>query len=244
MLRKANLIQSRTICTLSRCRHRIINRRKKAYRRSRPNLLRLMEKRKWSRIMPSLTIRRKVINDRVSQKKVQKYWFKTNRKAHHRGARKGQRKPRNRMLYELRKKVNRMKERNELRLERGVKDTNQPGEGLIITVGRNPITIKGNTPSFKGLEEVKRRSKKQMELRTIQEGLRQPNKMVIRSITLGKGRKGRVNDLRQRITRLRLSGQNQGTIRHSRSRIPSLCPIMLMLRNLCIKKKPRRSKIR
>ena len=49
-----------------------------------------------------------------------------------------------------------MNKRNELKLERGVKDQDKARKEDKIIADQSPIMLKGNIPSFKEREEAKR----------------------------------------------------------------------------------------
>lgn len=136
-----------------------------------------------------------------------------------------------------------MKKRNELKLERGVKDKNRQRNEVHIIAGQSQIMHKGNIPSSRGREEVKSRSKSQLIKMIIKEGLKQPTDQVIQQIIQGKDQELTLNDHPQLPPKLPIKGPNQEILMHRKARNKNQCRSMLTLLNSCIRKSRQASKI-
>ena len=148
-----------------------------------------------------------------------------------------------RKVNQCKKKVNRMKKRNELKLERGVKDKNQQRNEVPIIAGQSQIMHKGNIPSSRGQEEVTSRSKSLLIKMITKEDLRQPRDQVIQQIIQGKDQELTMNDRPQLPPKLEIKGLNLETSMHKKVKNQNRCRSTLTLLNSCIRKSRQASKI-
>ena len=243
MLKKTiNLMQLKTIKTRKKLRRQSKNQSKRVNKKTQVLLLNLLFRRNRIQKMIKPKFKTKVNNHRKKLKKVPK--CKSNQNSKLLIINHNQMINRLQKIKKVKKRLNRMIKRNELKSERGVKIRNKKRKEVPIIAGPSRIMHKGSILSYRGREEAKSRSKSKMKRMIIKEGSKQPINQAIRPIIPGKDQKLTLIDLLRLLPKAPLREVNPGTSMHHKPINQNQCPSMLMHLNFCIRKSRRASKIR